>query len=248
MTTDNVNQNKFYVKRALMFLCGIVILTLLIVVGIYSYNYYRNEYIPKKLLTNAITDISNKFNTENDSIKYEYARKILKKNYDWEYANVSNKDIEENLTALQQEAFKYVESQAFEGNAKCQFVLGCLYYHQNTCGIPFDSKKAVYWWNESANQGYTGAFNNLGCAYKDGIGVAVDMKKAVKWLQKGAEAGSDKAQCNYGNLFRDGVEIKVGTHSEILIVKDIEQAKYWWREAAAQGNENAKDNLQQIYD
>ena len=34
---------------------------------------------------------------------------------------------------------------------------------------------------------------------------------------------------------------------ETLIVKDIEQAKYWWKKSAAQGNEAAKERLQQIY-
>ena len=34
---------------------------------------------------------------------------------------------------------------------------------------------------------------------------------------------------------------------EILIKKDIEQAKYWWKKAAAQGNEVAKERLQKIY-
>ena len=34
---------------------------------------------------------------------------------------------------------------------------------------------------------------------------------------------------------------------ETLIVKDIEQAKFWWKQSAAQGNEVAKERLQQIY-
>ena len=34
---------------------------------------------------------------------------------------------------------------------------------------------------------------------------------------------------------------------ETLVPKDIEQAKYWWKKAAAQGNEVAKERLQKIY-
>ena len=33
-----------------------------------------------------------------------------------------------------------------------------------------------------------------------------------------------------------------------LIPKDIEQAKYWWKKSAAQGNEQAKERLQKIYE
>ena len=33
-----------------------------------------------------------------------------------------------------------------------------------------------------------------------------------------------------------------------IIPQDIEQAKYWWQKAAAQGNQYAKDLLQQVYE
>ena len=35
---------------------------------------------------------------------------------------------------------------------------------------------------------------------------------------------------------------------EVLIPQDIEQAKYWWQKAAAQGNEYAKELLQKVYE
>jgi TPR repeat protein len=74
------------------------------------------------------------------------------------------------------------------------------------------------------------------------------MRKAVMWLKKAAELGSDYGQRNYGDLFMEGVKITVGTHTEVLVPKDIEQAKYWWKKAAAQGNEVAKDRLQKLYE
>lgn len=36
-------------------------------------------------------------------------------------------------------------------------------------------------------------------------------------------------------------------YDKIIIPQDIEQAKYWWQKAAAQGNQYAKDLLQQVY-
>lgn len=136
-----------------------------------------------------------------------------------------------------------------------------------------DNDKAAYWWCEAANQGYTRAFNKVGIAYKDGIGVKVDMYKAIKYLRMGAEAGEAYAQRNYGDLFLEGVRIQVGSHKKLkpgynpriydqydlyawetvsdyktLIAKDIEKAKFWWKKAAAQGNEEAKYRLQKVYE
>jgi len=37
-------------------------------------------------------------------------------------------------------------------------------------------------------------------------------------------------------------------YDKIIIPQDIEQAKYWWQKAAAQGNQYAKDLLQQVYE
>ena len=35
---------------------------------------------------------------------------------------------------------------------------------------------------------------------------------------------------------------------KVILHKDIEKAKYWWRKAATQGNEVAKERLQKIYE
>ena len=37
-------------------------------------------------------------------------------------------------------------------------------------------------------------------------------------------------------------------YDKIIIPQDIEQAKYWWQKAASQGNQYAKDLLQQVYE
>jgi TPR repeat protein len=79
-----------------------------------------------------------------------------------------------------------------------------------------------------------------------------------------------------GDFYRDGVYVKTGSHKEqivdalesalrgqtqyttvsvddfdynkVILPKDIEQAKYWWRLAAESGNETAKERLQRIYE
>lgn len=257
-----------FIKRIWKILIGIAALIIIIAAGAWGYDYYNNTYIPEKLLSEAVDDIESKFYSKNDSIKLEYAFYILRTDYDWRYDNVNDEDIRDRLTSKIKEAFKLVEDKAYAGNARCQFALGQIYFHDNDY-IDNDNSKAVYWWNEAAQQGYTLAYNNVGIAYKEGIGVNKDLRLAIEWLKKGAEAGEDFAQCNYGDLFKDGVKVHSGSHIEkvpqysldycygyervtvqdstILLQKDIEQAKYWWKKAAAQGNEKAKNALQQIY-
>ena len=260
-----------FIKRIWKILIGIAALIIIIAAGAWGYYYYNNTYIPEKLLSEAVDDIESKFYSKNDSIKLEYAFNILHRDYDWRYDNVNDEDIRDRLTSKIKEAFKLVEDKAYAGNARCQYALGQIYLHGNDY-IDKDTSKAVYWWNEAALQGYTKAYNNVGIAYKEGIGVNKDLRLAIEWLKKGAEAGEDFAQCNYGDLFKDGVKIQTGSHKrlkpgynpalynkydlyawedvpeyETLISQDIEQAKYWWKKAAAQGNENAKNSLQQIY-
>ena len=63
--------------------------------------------------------------------------------------------------------------------------------------------------------------------------VGKKQEKAYKWLKKGAETGNIYAQLACGDILQ-----KYG---------HVDQAKYWWKKAAAQGNEKAKERLQKIY-
>lgn len=270
-----------FIKRAWKILVGIAALIIIVAAGAWAYDYYTNTWIPEKLLSEAVADIESKFDSKNDSIKLENAFNMLHTDYAWGYNDVDDYDIRERLSSRTNEAFKFIEDKAYAGNAKAQFALGQLYYHDNDC-IDNDNSKAAYWWNEAAQQDYTKAYNNVGIAYKEGIGVNADLRLAIEWLKKGAEAGDDLAQRNYGDLFRDGVRIQVGSHKEqrtttiytdnrikeywdntraqymyvyledvadyeVLIQQNIEQAKFWWKKSAAQGNKVAKERLQQIY-
>ena len=178
-----------------------------------GYDYYTNEYIPKKKLNNAIADITHNFNNSIDSIKSDYAINILNSEHKWGYDDVYDYSIYNRLYDLRSEAMDYIKSQAEKGIADCQFKLGQVYYHSKF-GQERDEEKAAYWWNEAAQNGYVRAYNNIGLVYKKGIGAKIDLKKAVEWLKKGADAGEQYAQFNYGNMFEDGIKIKIGTHKE----------------------------------
>ncbi len=261
-------------KKIWKYILGGVIIGGLIIGGVAAYDYYTYTYIPEKKLNAAIEEIKVGINSPNDSIKTEYALYVLDKKHEWGFEDVSDYDISLGLYGYRESSFKLIESKAYAGEARWQYCLGQIYswaetrYHY----VQEDLTKAAYWWNEAASQNYTPAYNNLGIAYKEGEGVEVDLRKAVHYLKLGAEAGEDWAQRNYGDLFMEGVKIQIGSHKElkpgydpslynkydlyawkevpdyeILIKKDIEQAKYWWKKSAAQGNEIAKERLQKIY-
>lgn len=137
-------------------------------------------------------------------------------------------------------------------------------------------KKAVYWFLQAAEQGHISAMGSLGEAYIEGKGVSRNEKKGVYWINRAANLGDVNSQCLLGDFYRDGVYVKTGSHKEqivdalesalrgqtqyttvsvddfdynkVILPKDIEQAKYWWRLAAESGNETAKERLQRIYE
>lgn len=48
-------------------------------------------------------------------------------------------------------------------------------------------RKAIYWYYQSAKQGYDVAQERLGSLYYDGKGVAKSYKEAAKWFRKSAK-------------------------------------------------------------
>ena len=293
--TTIAGQNSLWrkrMKRAGRFLLIAVVVAIIVVVGICGYSYYYDDYLPKKHLDEACEDVLSKLRSDDKKISLEYSRKILLNNWafidggeTWGYDDVSDSRITESMFQYRKEAFKKIESEAYNGNPEIQYLLGRMYiglfvhkhmsvggryFYEREYAVDPDTVKAVYWWNEAAKQGYTLAYNSMGIAYKLGLGVDIDMKKAIEYLKKGAESGDAKAQCNYGDLFRDGVKIHTGTHvvkepqyiyghyygtenvtihdSTIILPKDIEQALFWWKKSASQGNEIAKERLQKIYE
>lgn len=115
---------------------------------------------------------------------------------------------------------------------KEQFELALQYYYGE--GIEKNEEEAVYWFSESAEQGYSEAQYSMGVCYMEGTGgLTISMYKAFQWWLKAAEQGHMEAQYNVGLCFKDGV----GT------LKDPYEAKDWFKKAAEQGHEKAKQNL-----
>ncbi|CAH9019263.1 tetratricopeptide repeat protein [Candidatus Nitrosacidococcus sp. I8] len=100
-----------------------------------------------------------------------------------------------------------------------------------------DYKTAFDLLTKLANQGDSGAQNNLGVMYHNGIGAAQDDKKAVYWYQKAAEQGHASAQNNLGVMYLNGIGI----------VQDDIKAANWYQKAADQGLADAQFNLGVLY-
>ena len=69
---------------------------------------------------------------------------------------------------------------------------------------------------------------NLGYMYEKGYGVTKDQVEAVKWYRKAAY--------NLGLCYQYGKGVTI----------DLTQAKYWYEKAAAQGDEDAKKQLERL--
>ena len=308
MNAAQANLWRKRMKRVGKVVLALAVVAVVITAGAWVYSYYYYKYLPEKRLDEACADVLSKMRSSNKTVSIEYCRKVLLNQWafdgnaeTWGYGDVSDNKITDRMSQYRNEAFRTIESEAYNGNPDCQYLLGRIYIgriaHQYRTGrgticdmeysIEPDTVKAIYWWNEAAKQKYILAYNKMGYSYEKGIGVRQDIKKAIEYYKSGAEAGEAYAQANYGRLFRDGVKVKVGSHKETkrytgygwyrsgekireyydpnlmefititkedvddyewLIPKDIEQAKFWWQKAAAQGNQYAKDFLQQVYE
>ena len=116
-------------------------------------------------------------------------------------------------------------------------------------------ERSAYWYSVAAKQGHKQALFNLGIAYRNGNGVERNLVKATELIKTSAEQGESFAQLIYGDMFRDGeVCIRVVTDSIkgdafIINVKpNIRLAKEWWRKALKNGNEKARERLEQVYE
>ena len=71
---------------------------------------------------------------------------------------------------------------------------GVGFSYENGKNTAPDYQLAVEHYTKAAEQGHTGAQNNLGACYLCGRGVAPDVAKAVEWFSKSAEQGNPDAQ------------------------------------------------------
>ena len=121
-----------------------------------------------------------------------------------------------------------------EGFWLAQFNCGVAYDSGKGC-IP-DKKKALAYFEKSAEQGCPEAQYNCGIMYRTGEGCEDEIfkeAKALYWYEKAAEQGHVKAMYNCGVMYDSGKGCP----------KSEKRAFYWYQEAAERGHEDARYNL-----
>lgn len=122
-------------------------------------------------------------------------------------------------------------TQAAQGDAEAQAVLGVLYYLGHD--VPQNYAQARQWLEKAAAQRNMVAQFWLGKLYHLGRGVPQDFAMAREWYQKSAEQGDAPAQDSLGWMYLGGEGVP----------QDVAQAAKWFQKAAAQGYAEAQDNL-----
>lgn len=133
------------------------------------------------------------------------------------------------------EALKWYTKSAQQGNGEGQYCLGMAYY--NGEGTAPNHSFSVQWWLKAAKQGHPNAQNNLAQCYLNGDGVSQNVSEGLKWTREAANNGNKDAQCALGSYYEYG---------ETGILKDLKQAIYWYKKAAAQGVTYAQIHLAQL--
>lgn len=137
------------------------------------------------------------------------------------------------------------DKSARQGYAPAQYELA-LCYQDGKGKFHFNSqmqniKQYLLWMTKSAEQNYSPAQFQLGETYYTGVeGVPSDMDKCKYWLKKGAANGNDKAQYLLGYIYY--VEDRRYADFDEMIALE-KQTKSLWKKAAAQGNQQAKQDL-----
>ncbi len=174
---------------------------------------------------------------------------------------------DKNLT----EVAKRIEIQAFEGIPEAQHDMGAIYVAGHG-PIKQDLKRAVFWFEEAAQNNVANAQYNLGVLYHQGMGVDKNLDRAIGLYQKASDQGHPEAQYNLGIANIEGIGVpynpqKAATYFENAANKNIMEAAYnlgliyengllgethpdealmWYKTAADNGSPEAKSALEQL--
>ena len=140
----------------------------------------------------------------------------------------------------EKKAVEWYKKAAEQGLAVAQNRLGYCYEHG--IGVTIDERKAVEWYKKAAEQGLAAAQYNLGNCYLNGIGVTQDTKNAKELYTKAAEQGLAAAQYKLGNINELLALLSDYKKSD----KYVKIAVEWYKKAAEQGDEKAKEALKHL--
>lgn len=119
--------------------------------------------------------------------------------------------------------------------------------YMNGKGVVKNEIKGLELIKKAAESGEAFFQRRLGDFYRDGVRAEVGSHKETR---KTTNYRSDQIRSYYDysrNEFVYVYEVDV-TDYQTILSKDISQAQYWWKKAADNGDETAKERLQQIYE
>ncbi|MDE7345586.1 MAG: caspase family protein [Muribaculaceae bacterium] len=133
------------------------------------------------------------------------------------------------------EAIKWYREAANQGLVFAQLHLGDMYFYGR--GVEKDHHMAVKWYEAAADQGSSDGMCNLGYMYEKGFGgLPLNRAEAYNLYYKAADQRNRNAQYNLGVMYENGTYVK----------KDLNEAQRWYRLAADQGDERAKNALDRL--
>lgn len=121
-----------------------------------------------------------------------------------------------------------------QGVAEAQYMAGLM--HHRGRGVAANGAEAARWYAMAANQNYPPALTNLGILYRDGEGVAADSKQAADLLRRASYLEDAAGQLAYGAMMINEAQEEA----------DFIEGVTFMQLAAAQGNQIARDNLQNL--
>ncbi len=132
------------------------------------------------------------------------------------------------------------------GNINAYNNLGLAYKEGR--GVKVDMRKAVDYLKKGAELGEDYAQANYGDLFIEGVKIKVGSHKETRSTSN-YYGGDQKIReyYDYNKMDLITVYYEDVDDYETLVPKDIEQAKSWWRKAAAQGNKHANERLQKVY-
>ena len=124
------------------------------------------------------------------------------------------------------EAFSWLKKAADQNHPQSMFELGVEYMQIWAAkGGPSYKKKALSWFERSADRGDVLAKFTLALMYLTGSGVSKDVEKAMEYLIEAAQAGHDHSQFLLGILYKTGI-IKGVNKNETLGNAWLEESQF----------------------
>lgn len=221
-------------KKIIKSIIGALVTIAAIVGMCLLYDYYYHKYLPEKHYKEEIEKVINAINSPSEEAKRFYYGNILSKYPRWTdiedpkyIVDFQNGICPIELQIYREDAFQWFESKAYGGDSLYQMCLASFYDQgEEAYYVGQNKKRAAYWYERSAMNGFVSAYSFIGICYRDGEGVSKDLRKALEWFQKGSEANDSRCQYFLADMYHKGVYIRDGQHFERIRVYDLDRRSF----------------------